>query len=64
MYGFYNCRKAFATLNAKRLSADALQTLMRHKSYVVTKRYIEMSRQLDDAVEALHMPDVLRKAAN
>ena len=38
----------------------ALQTLMRHKSFQTTQRYINMSHQLDDAVASLHVPDVLR----
>ena len=35
---------------------------MRHKSYLTTQRYINMASQLDDAVKALHVPDVLRRA--
>jgi len=33
---------------------------MRHKSYLTTKRYINMARQLDGAVEQLHVPDCLK----
>jgi len=33
---------------------------MRHKSYSTTKRYINMARQIDGAVEKLHVPDFLR----
>ena len=61
-YGYHDLRRAFATMNASRLTGDALQSLMRHKAYSTTHRYINMSRQLDDAVEALHVPDVLRPA--
>lgn len=61
-YGFHDLRRAFATMNADRLTADALQSLMRHKSYLTTKKYINMTRQVDEAVEALHVPDVLKKA--
>jgi hypothetical protein len=32
---------------------------MRHKSYLTTKRYIEMARQLDGAVEQLRVPEFL-----
>jgi integrase len=64
-YGFHDLRRAFATQNAPRLTADALQKLMRHKSYATTQRYINMASQLDEAVETLHVPDVLRhKKAN
>ena len=62
VYGFHDLRRAFATMNADRLTSDALQALMRHKSYLTTKVYINMARQLDDAVDSLHVPDVLRKA--
>jgi hypothetical protein len=33
---------------------------MRHKRYLTTKRYINMARQLDGAVEQLHVPDFLK----
>ena len=56
VYGFHDLRRAFATMNAARLSADSLQALMRHKSYLTTKRYINMARRLDDAVDQLHVP--------
>jgi len=56
-YGFHDLRRAFATLNAKRLSGDALQVLMRHKSYLTTKKYINMAEQLEDAVNVLFVPE-------
>jgi integrase len=59
-YGFHDLRRAFATQNAPRLTADALQKLMRNKSYATTQRYINMASQLDEAVDALHVPDVLQ----
>jgi len=62
VYGFHDLRRAFATLNAEKLSADALQMLMRHKSYATTKRYINMSRQINQSVAALYVPDVLQVA--
>ena len=61
-YGFHDLRRAFATMNAGRLSGDALQALMRHKSYQTTQRYVNMARQLDAAVKTLHVPEMLRKA--
>src|SRR5207248_202981 len=39
-YGFHDFRRAFATMNADNLTADALQALMRHKSYQTTRVYI------------------------
>lgn len=59
-YGFHDLRRAFATLNADRLTADALQALMQHKSYTTTQRYINMGRQLNTAVEQLYVPPVNR----
>jgi integrase len=59
-YGFHDLRRAFATQNAPRLTADALQKLMRHKSYLTTQRYINMASQLDQAVDSLHVPEVLK----
>jgi integrase len=61
LYGFHDLRRAFATQNALRLTASALQALMRHKSYLTTRRYINQARQLDGAVEQIHVPDFLRK---
>jgi len=61
-YGFHDLRRAFATMNAETLSADALQALMRHKSYQTTQRYINMTNQLNRSVAGLHVPDVLKTA--
>jgi integrase len=61
VYGFHDLRRAFATMNADKLTPDALQALMRHKSYTTTQKYINMSRQMDAAVASLHVPDVLKK---
>jgi integrase len=63
LYGFHDLRRAFATMNADKLTPDALQALMRHKSYQTTQRYINMARQMDAAVASLHVPDVLRNPA-
>ena len=38
-------------------------TLMRHKSYQTTQVYINMVRQIDEAVAMLHVPDVLKGKA-
>ncbi len=59
-YGFHDLRRAFATVSAPRLTPDAMQALMGHKSYQTTQKYINLSRQLDEAVETLEVPDILR----
>lgn len=61
-YGFHDLRRAFATVNAPTLSADALQSLMRHKAYSTTQKYINLAKQLDQAVETLHVPEVLKRS--
>jgi integrase len=63
VYGFHDLRRAFATMNADKLTPDALQALMRHKSYQTTQLYINMARQMDAAVAGLHVPEVLRKTS-
>ena len=62
LYGFHDLRRAFATMNAERLTADALQALMRHQSYTTTQRYINMAQQLNGKAADLFVPDVLRTA--
>jgi integrase len=64
VYGFHDLRRAFATVNAPRLTADALQSLMRHKSYLTTQVYINMAKQIDDAVDVLHVPEFLKGKKN
>jgi integrase len=63
LYGFHDFRRAFATLNAERLTPDALQGLMQHKAYTTTQRYINMARQHNATVAALYVPE-LTAAAN
>jgi integrase len=62
-YSFHDLRRTFASMNADRLTPDALQALMRHKSCQTTMIYINMARQLDVAVAGLHVSDILRKEA-
>jgi integrase len=57
-YGFHDLRRAFATMNADKLTPDALQALMQHKDYQTTQRYINMARQLNPAVQALFVPQL------
>lgn len=57
-YGFHDLRRAFATLNADKLTPDALQALMQHRDYQTTQRYINLARQLNPAVQSLYVPDL------
>jgi integrase len=63
VYGFHDLRRAFATMNADKVTPDALQALMRHKSYSTTQLYINAARQMNEAVAGLHVPEVLKKKA-
>lgn len=59
VYGFHDFRRAFATVNAPRLKPEALQRLMRHKSYLTTLRYVNLASQLEDAVASMPVPPAL-----
>jgi integrase len=61
-FGFHDLRRAFATMNAGRMTPDALQNLMQHKDYQTTQRYIAIARQLTPTVQDLYVPAVARKA--
>jgi integrase len=60
-YGFHDVRRGFATYNADRMTADALQALMGHKDYSTTQRYINMARQLNPTIQNLHVPALPKK---
>ena len=45
------------------MTADSLQALMRHKSYQTTQRYINISKQVNRAVERLYVPEILTSKA-
>ncbi len=62
-YGFHDLRRGFASMNADRLTGDALQAMMRHKSYSTTQRSIAIARQLDQAAADLCVPDVEKTKA-
>jgi integrase len=57
-YGFHDLRRAFATMNADRLTAEQLQVLMQHKSYQTTLAYISMARQMNPALANLYVPEL------
>jgi len=59
-YGFHDLRRAFATNNATMMTADALQKIMRHRSYTTTQRYITLADQVKRATENLFVPSVLQ----
>jgi integrase len=62
VYGFHDFRRAFATVNAPRMKPEALQRLMRHKSYQTTqKSYINPTSQMQDAVSQMPVPESLRE---
>ncbi len=61
-YGFHDLRRGFATMNADRMSADALQAIMRHRDYGTTKRYINLARQLNPATRDIFVPQLPGKA--
>lgn len=59
-YRFHDFQQAFATVNAETLTADAVQTLIRHRSYLTTQKYINIAYQLNCSVDNLHVPGVLK----
>lgn len=61
-FGFHDLRRGFATMNADRMSADALQAIMRHRDYGTTKRYINLARQLNPATRDIFVPQLPGKA--
>lgn len=61
-YGFHDLRRAFATVTAKKIDAKVLQSLMRHKSYSTTLRYIDMRPGLQDVTESFTVPKTQRRA--
>lgn len=58
-YGFHDLRRAFATLNATRVSGEVLQSLMRHSSYQTTQRYISIAGQLQPKLADLFVSPAL-----
>jgi len=63
-YGFHDLRRAFATVNAKRMKPEVLQKMMRHKSYKTTLGYVNLTEQIMEAAAQLGVPDVLKKSGD
>jgi integrase len=55
-YGFHDVRRAARTYNATRMTAVALQKMMRHKSFSTTLQYINAAPQLNEAAEKVWVP--------
>jgi hypothetical protein len=54
--GFHHLRRACATMNADRLTPDALRLLIQHQDYQTKQRYTSMTRQTKPAVHNLFVP--------
>ena len=50
-------------MNAGQLSPDALQALMQHRDYETTRRYINLARQMNPAVQNLYVPRLTTSAS-
>lgn len=61
VYSFHDFRRAFATINAPRMKPEALQRLMRHKSYQTTLCYVNLANQVEEAVLSMPVPEVLKQ---
>lgn len=61
LYGFHDLRRGFATANAGKLSASELQTMMRHRSYTTTQKYVNMAAQMRGITDRLTVPEGLDK---
>lgn len=62
VYGFHDLRRAFATVNADRLSLLGLKRLMQHKSLATTQGYVDAAFAMQSEVAKLYVPDVLRRS--
>ena len=56
VYGFHDFRRAFATQNARDLSPLQLKTMMRHRSFTTTQRYINLAVQSESITDKLFVP--------
>ena len=61
-YGFHDCRRAFATLNASKVTTMELKAMMRHASIQTTQRYVSMAEQTTSMVDKLFIPEVMRSS--
>jgi integrase len=58
LYGFHDLRRAFATNNYARMTAEELQRRMRHKSFATTRRYIRLAESSAATAEQIHVPKI------
>jgi integrase len=58
VYGFHDLRRGVRHHERRQAHRRRPAGVMRHKSYTTTQVYINMARQMDEAVAALHVPEV------
>jgi integrase len=61
-YTFHDFRRGFATMNADRMTGEALQAHMQHRDRTTTQKYIDLARQLRPAMENLFVPTIPKAA--
>jgi integrase len=64
VYGFHDLRRAFGTMNADKVPAKKLQTLMRHASLQTTMVYVNQARDMKETVAKLDVPEYRRPDAS
>ncbi len=62
LYGFYDLRRGYATLNADEMPAAVRQHKMRHKSFAKTLKYIQLSDKMKKATDKVYVPEFLDTA--
>lgn len=57
-YGFHDLRRGFATMNAASMTANELQSLMRHKSPTTTRGYINQAEHVHRTAAKVFVPNL------